>query len=547
MFLIIFMSFTWMVESTELQLLETKEPAPYQVILLANDKINEQGKLVWDFAATGVILNEQWVLTTMGFNRLRDYYAKNLTKTTVIAGDTNFLENVEDTSSRYRQTLLACDIKVVKKFMLLKVNGKFHIDGKNIQRVQLPKTYVSGAHTLENGFPSKSDKCQVWGWKKGSMEPIGEVQNVGKVKITELEFMNSNQYIGVKRSLTTMKKIMKSFQNNRCHAGECTEMKIVGMPLMCRRQDDKPWILMGVGDWDPNWQWMDTNHAFVRVSTYIYELRQQMQASTPDLYLYQGVEGQPSKFAFQAIVKVTHQGSEQKYVHQCQGAIVSHNKVLTAASCFDNNLQGQSVTQVTVVVGVTDLRIGGTEIIARSWWQYDETDLEGGSRPQQQEKYDQYDDFDFYNIGIIELSKDLTFDDNVKTVNLARTTESLDGCTVSSWEKKGQSYYPMIRYRHVSVLESKRCNSPMLKPNVLEKFFDEHLCVKEREEGQYPSIEEGAPMTCYVNGRVYLVGIASFAANFGELSLERFGGEQGPKIFTSIPAHVRWIDAKVQA
>ena len=87
----------------------------------------------------------------------------------------------------------------------------------------------------------------------------------------------------------------------------------------------------------------------------------------------------------------------------------------------------------------------------------------------------------------------------------------------------------------------------MLKPNALEKFFEEHLCVKEREEGQHPSIEEGAPMTCYTDGEVYLVGIASFAANFGELSLERFGGERGPKIFTSVPAHVRWIDAKVQA
>ena len=444
MFLIIFMSSTWMVESTELQLLETKEPAPYQVILLANDKINEQGKLVWDFAATGVILNEQWVLTTMGFNRLREHYTDGLTKTTVIAGDTNFLENVEDTSSRYRQTLLACDIKVVGYFMLLKVNGKFHIDGINIQRVQLPKTFVSGVRALENGFPSDFDKCQVWGWKKGSKDPIGEVQNVGKVKITGLVNMDPNQYIGVKRSLSTMKKIMKSFKKNQCAAGECTEMKVVGMPLMCRRQDDKPWILMGVGDWDPNWQWMDTNHAFIRVSTNIFALRQQMQASTPDLYLYQGVEGQPSKFAFQAIVMVSYRGSRQNYARQCQGAIVSRNKVLTAASCFDDNLQGQSVAQVTVVVGVTDHRVWGTEMIARSWWQYDETDLGGGS--QQQEKYDQNDDFDFYNVGIVELREDVNFDENVRTVNLARTTEGLDGCTVSSWEKEGQSYYPMIRY-----------------------------------------------------------------------------------------------------
>jgi len=566
MFLYIFLSCIWMAESTELQLLENDEAAPFQVILLVNERTVEQtGQHIWDFAATGVILNEQWVLTSIGLDRLSEFHSSSLEKIKVIAGDKNFLENEVDISSRYRQTLLVCERKEVKNFMLLKVNGKFHIDGTNIQRVQLPKTYVEGVETLENGFPSKNDNCHVWGWKMGSMVPIGEVQKVGKVKITRLGHMEPNQYIGVKGTSSPMNKFIKSIKKNECLAGECTNMKIVGFPLMCRNQNDEL-ILMGVGDWNSDWEWTDNKHAFDRVSTYIHDLRKTMQRSTPELYLYQGVEGQPKKFSFQAIVKVAYQGNDNEFVQKCQGAIVSRNKVLTAASCFDNNDKENRVARVAVVVGVTDLRTQGAQLNARSWSQYNENDLEHGSRSQEREKYDADDDFDFYNIGIIELERDLNLGKHVTIVSLATTTNELNGCTVSSWEKKdqgnhpiisaaskwgkkGPEYHPIIRYRHVELLESLRCNSPMLKPNVLEKFFNEHLCVKEREDREWPSIEEGAPMTCYVGGNVKsvsLVGIASFAANPGDLSLERFGSEQGPKIYTSVPAHSRWINAKIQ-
>jgi len=562
-YLLAFMSCTRTAESIEL--LESKGTAPYQVVLLVNErpvdrKWDDQKQrfveTVWDFAATGVILNKRWVLTAQGFTELQtgDKLIKDVK---VIAGDPNFLESETDYSSRYRQVTMVTSRIAMDTMMLIQVANEFYIDGVNIQRVQLPKTWQDETErTFEYGFPTRASKCQVSGWYAEE-----EKQRVGKVEISEdIDsalglFKRSGQdpidYTMVKKhpygiTSRTLTSIYKYFRNNACARGErdCDRLSIVGIPLVCRKSKRDPWILMGVGDYKTTWDsWQHDIAPFARVSPWIGLIREQIQRFTPDLYVYQGIEGQASKFSFQALVKVAYEGKRDKLVHVCQGVILSETRVLTAASCLDDNDKGQAVVRVAVMVGITNLKYANqnNQHEANEWWQYNENDLEPAERQEQLERYDADSDFDFYNMALIGFQQHLPQNDNVKSIDIATSNEGMKGCTVSGWEEiKSGKYDPKIRYRHVEVLEGQRCVSPMLKPNVMQQFFEQHLCLKEKEPGQQARIDPGAPVTCFIGDKVYVVGIASFNG-----PLERLGGDNGPKIFTGTFAHRAWINSRM--
>ena len=453
-YLLAFMSCTRTAESIEL--LESKETAPYQVILLVNDKYDDELKtLIWDFAATGVILNKRWVLTAQSFESLLPA-GKDFETCKVIAGDANFMESKVDISSRYRQTLMVSQQIQVKKLVLLQVAADFYIDGVNIQKVQLPKTYLPNSddipRTFEYGFPSGDHKCKVSGWKNSR-----EVQRVGKVKVdTTTMFRPVNEHMMVKSApfglnQRTIKSIYKFFKKNECLRGDCERFTITGFPLVCRQSKWHPWILMGLGDYQENWEdWQNTIAPFARVSPYIGDLRAEIVQSTSDLYIYQGIEGQPRKFPFQALVKVAYNNDQHNLVEVCQGVILSETRVLTAASCFDP-VNGV-VVRVAVVIGITDLNDANinNQHEASDWWQYDDDDIDLDDREDMEEyegRYADDSDFDFYNMALIGFQQHLPLDDNTRSIGIAESNEETTGCTVSGWERMSNGQYdPNIRY-----------------------------------------------------------------------------------------------------
>ena len=232
--------------------------------------------------------------------------------------------------------------------------------------------------------------------------------------------------------------------------------------------------------------------------------------------------------------------NRRDYVIVCQGAILSKNWVLTAASCVDDrplqhtkgpsNLQGdpRGLEEVYVEAGLHHR--GSLQMkTSKDWYQHEGYEKLG-------------DKYDRRNVALIFIRDE--FDFEAEFVKPLRMIAGLDvkDCKVYGWEDDYETdtieYENPLQVRKVEFLDDRRCSSPMLKPKALKLFHGHHACAEQELGRPTISVEAGTSLVCKDNLRedYGVFGVASFGGYW-----ERVGGGAGPKVFTRIQPNIGWI------
>lgn len=224
----------------------------------------------------------------------------------------------------------------------------------------------------------------------------------------------------------------------------------------------------------------------------------------PEPLIVGGKEAKITDFPYQVSLQLAGQ-------HLCGGSIINKRAILTAAACFSI---GNHKDQVTVNVGINQLSEKATSYKISKLIQYDESVTA------------------LNNIAVLILDKDITFNDNVKAVDIApkNTKYELQWGNLTGWgSTKHGSVLPanQLMAVEVRVIPEKDCKA------VFPSFSDELICAYATKSGMCLG-DAGNPLV--INN--VQVGIASA----GLLCAQGV-----PDTYTSISYYHDWIIEKSAA
>ncbi|OCT61943.1 serine protease 27 [Xenopus laevis] len=212
---------------------------------------------------------------------------------------------------------------------------------------------------------------------------------------------------------------------------------------------------------------------------------------------------------------------------QCGGTLISSNFVVTAAKCVER----VNASSVIVILGAhkitgnhkEEVSVPVKRIIKHHL--YNETDLT-------------------FDIALLELSRHVPFTDFILPACLPTSpTEFLPGhsCMVTGWgDTEFNSTKPspdLLQEAEVRLMGLEHCREIyLLASNDSDSgITDDMICAMNIHKGKDSCQGDGGgPLICYENDRWYLVGITSFG--------EGCGGDF-PGVYSSIPAHMKWIQS----
>ncbi|XP_011873948.1 PREDICTED: chymotrypsin-1-like [Vollenhovia emeryi] len=234
----------------------------------------------------------------------------------------------------------------------------------------------------------------------------------------------------------------------------------------------------------------------------------------PDTQIVGGDDAPDGKYPYQVSLKHTFDGK-----HFCGGAIVSKNYILTAAHCL------KSVPHpANVLINV------GTNLL------YDESTLRVTYAAKNIIKHPDYNDTLRSNdIGLIELTEEMKFNDNIKEINLISSDEKFEGVDfiVTGWGRTlpNVEYSPRLQQIVVKGFNQTRCAETYKHKGI--QITDRHLCTHLAYSVGVCQGDSGGALT--LNGN--LVGIVSFGSC----------ASGDPDVFTRVFPYKSWLHEYINA
>lgn len=242
-----------------------------------------------------------------------------------------------------------------------------------------------------------------------------------------------------------------------------------------------------------------------------------------------GADANSNQFPYQVLLKRTFANSEVSY---CSGSIINEEWILTVAQCLDRHPKNGNSFKVDVIAGDINLKPVGKDssnrqtIRAKTWHQHDDYT---GTKPYKND------------IALIKLSRNLTFNGNVKAANMTKDenqeSEAGSNCSVSGWGKtKMSTQSNVLQWVTINRLPNEKCEKLYFKKE--ENMHGGQICAGELDSEAGSCLgDSGGPLSCKNNANlIHVEGLVSWGA---AEKVSKCGSK--PAVFTKVSFYKSWM------
>ncbi|XP_039375200.1 serine protease 27-like [Mauremys reevesii] len=236
-----------------------------------------------------------------------------------------------------------------------------------------------------------------------------------------------------------------------------------------------------------------------------------------------GHDAKKGRWPWQVSVQ-KYDGDKDEYDHICGGSLISAQWVVSAAHCFDRNLNESSYC---VNLGEHQLPNASRTCISSPVRRFI-------SHP------DYNQSMHFADIALVQLMEPVNFTDTIRPVSLLGPSTQFpagEKCWVMGWGNTGpenkDALQPPRTLQEVEVplVDVSTCREQFGKQSHWIK--DDMLCAGARCDPNGPcKFDSGGPLVCQRNGSFVLTGIVSWGIDCSPLL---------PKVYVQVPFYVNWI------
>ncbi|XP_047474729.1 proclotting enzyme-like [Penaeus chinensis] len=243
------------------------------------------------------------------------------------------------------------------------------------------------------------------------------------------------------------------------------------------------------------------------------------QSKTADERIVGGVSTVKGAFPWMAHLRITARPSMQ---YMCGGSLITDTHILSAAHCFEYDVQ-----YIDVTLGMVDTRI----VLAGDLVRMQATDFTVHAK---------YDSDNIYNdIAVVKLPRAVTFTDVIRPICLPTSADTMEGAvaTATGWGTLsfGGEEAQVLQKVDLDVWSNTMCSSVWSRKYMT--IASTQVCAL-GDGKDTCSGDSGGPLAVQVDGKYVQLGITSYGQGCATPGV--------PGVYTRVSSYMTWIKAHVE-